>query len=217
MDTSLCPITFRTSEGIWVELHALTMSIIFHFVLPLLNALLLLHSITIVIAFQNHAAVIMKTNQPQTHNSLKDKSHDGDDDDLLRDGDGLHNHNHHRRTPPDASSSSSSLSDIEARLAAINLTLPPPGGPKANYVSCYHYPSVISNFSSITWSNNINAHYAQHALSLFFMYVATCSSWWKSPVSEWPFANETRRDFNYWGMCTCSHYWKRPIYKVKMA
>ena len=125
------------------------MSIIFRWVLPL-PVLLLLHIITITIAFQNHAPVTMKTNQPQTHSSLKEKSHDGDDDDLLRDGDdGSHNNIHHRRTPPDASSSS--LSDIEARLAAINLTLPPPGGPKANYVSYhfFHYP-LISNFSSIT-------------------------------------------------------------------
>lgn len=135
----------------------MTMSIIFRFVLPL-PILSLLHSVTIVIAFQNHAAAIMKTNQPQTYSILKDKSRMDDDD--LRDGHCLHNHHNHRRTPPDTSSS---LSDIEARLAAINRTLPPPGGPKANYVSYYHYP-LISNFSTIKLSN-INAHYAQHALS----------------------------------------------------
>ena len=99
----------------------------FCFVLPL-PLLILLHS---TIAFQNHAA--MTTNQPHclrdgSHNHpystyhKQDISSSREHDRDLRDG----SHNH--PVP-------NTLSAIEARLAALDLVLPPPGGPKANYVS----------------------------------------------------------------------------------
>ncbi len=145
-----------------------------------LSALPLLPLLSSTIAFQNHAP--MTSSQPH---SLRDGSHNhpsstssvqaitssrehchGRDHDLR---DGSHNH-----------PATNTLSAIEARLATLNLVLPPPGGPKANYVS-----GCVWTIMSLGSPYN-NTNIQEYAPIL----IATRSPRRKSPLFEWSFAIE---------------------------